>query len=76
VDYSEISKYLQGKSYHEIKLIIARVRKINAVGQEAVIKEILNVEKQRKVFGEKSVRIPEVKWADVGGLADAKDDIL
>jgi hypothetical protein len=34
------------------------------------------MEKQRKLFGEKSVRIPEVKWADVGGLASAKDDIL
>ena len=34
------------------------------------------VEKNRKIFGEKSVRIPEVKWADVGGLANAKDDIL
>jgi peroxin-6 len=36
----------------------------------------LRVEKQRKVLGEKSVRIPEVKWADVGGLANAKEDIL
>jgi len=34
------------------------------------------MEKQRKAFGEKSVRIPEVKWADVGGLANAKEDIL
>lgn len=40
------------------------------------IDEILLVEKNRKIFGEKSVRIPEVKWADVGGLANAKDDIL
>lgn len=44
--------------------------------QEDFVKEVLSVEKQRKVFGEKSVRIPEVKWADVGGLADAKDDIM
>ena len=36
----------------------------------------MQIEKKRKIFGEKSVRIPEVKWADVGGLADAKDDIL
>ena len=28
------------------------------------------------MFGEKSVRIPEVKWSDVGGLAGAKEDIL
>jgi peroxin-6 len=34
------------------------------------------MEKLRKLFGEKSVRIPEVKWADVGGLANAKDEIL
>ena len=33
------------------------------------------LEKDRKVFGEKSVRIPEVKWDDVGGLASAKEDI-
>jgi len=38
--------------------------------------EILKIEKERKIFGEKSIRIPEVKWADVGGLADAKEDIL
>ena len=37
---------------------------------------LASFEKQRKLFGEKSVRIPEVKWDDVGGLATAKDDIL
>lgn len=37
---------------------------------------LASFEKQRKLFGEKSVRIPEVKWEDVGGLATAKDDIL
>jgi len=40
------------------------------------VKGLLEIEKERKPFGEKSVRIPEVKWADVGGLADAKDDIM
>ena len=28
------------------------------------------------MFGEKSVRVPEVKWDDVGGLAGAKEDII
>ena len=34
------------------------------------------LEKDRKAFGEKAVKIPEVKWADVGGLAAAKEDIM
>ena len=36
---------------------------------------MVRVEKNRKNLGEKSVRIPEVKWADVGGLSNAKEDI-
>lgn len=34
------------------------------------------MEKERKVFGEKAVKIPEVRWDDVGGLADAKEEII
>ena len=41
-----------------------------------VISGLVKLEKERKLFGEKSVRIPEVKWSDVGGLAGAKNDIL
>jgi SpoVK/Ycf46/Vps4 family AAA+-type ATPase len=37
---------------------------------------LAQIEKDRKGFGEKSVKIPEVKWADVGGLANAKEDIM
>lgn len=37
---------------------------------------LTKIEKERKKFGEKSVKIPEVKWADIGGLDLAKDDIL
>lgn len=37
---------------------------------------LLEIEKDRRGFGEKAVRIPEVKWEDVGGLASAKDEIL
>jgi hypothetical protein len=44
-------------------------------GQE-VIKRLAEIEKERRAFGEKAVRIPEVKWADVGGLAAAKEDIM
>lgn len=40
------------------------------------ITQLNKIEKERKVFGEKSVKIPEVKWADVGGLANAKEDIM
>jgi peroxin-6 len=40
------------------------------------MKRLAQIEKDRKSFGEKSVKIPEVKWADVGGLANAKEDIM
>jgi hypothetical protein len=29
----------------------------------------VEIEKERRTLGEKAVRIPEVKWDDVGGLA-------
>ena len=44
--------------------------------EEVLIKRLAQIEKDRKGFGEKSVKIPEVKWADVGGLANAKEDIM
>ena len=44
--------------------------------QKALVNALVKLEKDRKVFGEKSVRIPEVKWSDVGGLASAKEDII
>ena len=40
------------------------------------MKRLGDIEKERRAFGEKAVRIPEVRWADVGGLASAKDDIM
>ena len=43
--------------------------------QNKLIEVLVKLEKDRKLFGEKSVRIPEVKWDDVGGLAQAKEDI-
>lgn len=43
---------------------------------EKITKKLNQIEKERKQFGEKAVKIPEVKWADVGGLASAKEDIL
>lgn len=73
VDTQEVAKYLQGKTFKEVKQIVSKLQKRqNPNYVEALIK----LEKERKLFGEKSVRIPEVKWADVGGLAGAKEDIL
>ena len=40
------------------------------------IKEINLLEKDRKMFGENAIKIPEVKWDDVGGLAGAKEEII
>lgn len=34
------------------------------------------MEKDRRALGEKAIKIPEVKWDDVGGLAQAKEDII
>jgi peroxin-6 len=62
---------LQGKTYREISKLI---QKIGDVPDFAI--EVQKIEKSRKLFGEKAVKIPEVKWDDVGGLANAKDDIL
>jgi SpoVK/Ycf46/Vps4 family AAA+-type ATPase len=73
VDISEIAKYLQGKTFKEIKSILI---KISRSKREEVIKRLAEIEKERRAFGEKAVRIPEVKWADVGGLAAAKEDIM
>ena len=70
-DSAEISKYLQGKTFKEIRQILFKLRK-----RTDVIAGLVKMEKERKMFGEKSVRIPEVKWADVGGLAGAKEDIM
>ena len=70
-DSAEISKYLQGKTFKEIRQILFKLRK-----STDVIAGLIKMEKERKMFGEKSVRIPEVKWADVGGLAGAKEDIM
>lgn len=55
--------------------VILRRRKVE-ISTESMVKYLNELEKDRKLFGEKAVRIPEVRWADVGGLADAKDDIL
>ena len=56
-------------------IVILKRRKVE-VTTVNLVKYLNDIEKDRKLFGEKAVRIPEVRWADVGGLADAKDDIL
>lgn len=48
----------------------------DALTQTKLVEILVKLEKERKLFGEKSVRIPEVRWGDVGGLAEAKEDIL
>lgn len=58
------------------KVIVILNRRKVEVTTVNLVKYLNDIEKDRKLFGEKAVRIPEVRWADVGGLADAKDDIL
>ena len=67
----QAEKYLQGKTYKEIKKLMEKIG-----DKENFAEQIQQIEKSRKLFGEKAVKIPEVKWDDVGGLANAKDDIL
>lgn len=66
-----MQKFLQGMSIREIIKISRKV-----ASKEDKTAEIQRIIKSRKVFGESSVKIPEVKWDDVGGLADAKEEIL
>ena len=66
-----MQKFLQGMSIREIIKISRKV-----ASKEDKTAEIRRIIKSRKVFGESSVKIPEVKWDDVGGLADAKEEIL
>ena len=74
-DVHQIAKYLQGKAFKEIKSILTKVAK-GKPSEDLLTKRLAQIEKDRKGFGEKSVKIPEVKWADVGGLANAKEDIM
>jgi SpoVK/Ycf46/Vps4 family AAA+-type ATPase len=72
---------LQGKSFKEIrnlllKIIVEIKDKGEVFSNNFLLSRLIDIEKDRRALGEKAVRIPEVKWADVGGLADAKDDIL
>ena len=78
VNCMELAKLLQGKSFRDIQNLLTKLgRQLPESDVEKFLTQgILEVEKERKFFGEKSVRIPEVKWADVGGLADAKEDII
>jgi len=88
IDMLEVAKYLQGKTYGDLELIVRKIKRQfraqfdevcsrqASPTQSELIEALLRLEKDRKVFGEKSVRIPEVKWADVGGLAGAKEDII
>jgi SpoVK/Ycf46/Vps4 family AAA+-type ATPase len=71
---------LQGKTIKEIKGTLIKVfrggqREVVSM-EAAIIKKLNLIEKERKAFGEKAVKIPEVKWADIGGLAAAKEDIM
>jgi hypothetical protein len=75
---AELAKLLQGKSFKDIQRMMSKLAK-NMPSQDVqkyLETGIVAIERERKFLGEKSVRIPEVKWADVGGLAAAKEDIL
>lgn len=78
IDVSQVAKHLQGKTFKEIRSTLLKVTRGD---RESLTNELINkrlgmLEKDRKAFGEKAVKIPEVKWADVGGLANAKEDIM
>jgi len=75
LDTTLIAKFLQGKNIKEIRSTLIKATKGSA-NSDAVLKKLGNIEKERRAFGEKAVKIPEVKWADVGGLASAKEDIM
>ena len=72
-----MQKYLQGKSILEIHKLISKIQRNNKNNKDIdYIKELSKIEKERKLFGESSVKIPEVRWDDVGGLAGAKEEII
>ena len=68
---TSLQKFVQGFTVCEILQLLKKTHSAGDV-KSALQKAI----KARKVFGETSVNIPEVKWDDVGGLADAKEEIL
>jgi ribosomal protein L22 len=81
IESNEVAKFLQGKSFSEMRSVLKKVcvilrRKKVELNTKTIVTQLNDIEKDRKLFGEKAVRIPEVRWADVGGLADAKDDIM
>jgi len=78
VNIKEVAKHLQGKTFKEIRNTLIKVTRGDREGltQEIIEKRIAQIEKDRRAFGEKAIKIPEVKWADVGGLANAKEDIM
>jgi len=62
--------------YGEIQAVVKKLSKQPNWDHSNFLDELAKIEKARKIFGEKSVKIPEVKWSDVGGLDLAKEDIL
>jgi hypothetical protein len=78
IDVPQVAKHLQGKTFKEIRSTLLKVTRgdRDSLTNELINKRLGMLEKDRKAFGEKAVKIPEVKWADVGGLANAKEDIM
>ena len=75
-DFLELAKYFQGKTYQEMYVFATKCKKKRIDTFEKVVAFAIGVEKQRKNLGDTAtIKIPEVKWADVGGLAHAKEDI-
>jgi energy-coupling factor transporter ATP-binding protein EcfA2 len=78
VDVLQVAKQLQGKTIKEIRNTLIKVTRGDreSLTSELIDKRLGMLEKDRRAFGEKAVKIPEVEWADVGGLANAKEDIM
>ena len=60
---------LKGKTFHEICLILTRY-------SQGDTKIIESFETHKKLIGEGTSNVPNIKWEDVGGLNHAKHDIL
>lgn len=82
-DLDLVQKSVQSKPINEIKQSLSKAaRKIRADSEsdqglgDLIMKELNNLEQAMKMFGTTSVNIPKVNWSDVGGLADAKEEIL
>jgi len=69
-----LCRNLQGLTFRDISNYINKSKQLPE--ERELVKGLERISKERKALGENAIRVPEVKWDDVGGLADAKEDIL